>query len=682
MDNSNLEVFATILIVFLLDRLLLTRSTIIPLNSQYSGSVLRVLSLFERCNFLLILHNNGRDSNREILSFLQSGQIPRILDNNEEVGPLQKPNLKPSSPTKHSKCHSIFIDLSWIEHYSSIRSSMEHWRVEISLIRTMNTIVLQKLNPSYIFLEYVSVQSDGACVRHDLLTGRIAQLLPHLTVTSDFLAILVSRRKTGSNYSPTSIIVGFCLSCTYEVEIPPLISHLDELSAWFRTLRDMNGLYVQSRFPVLPFYKCGLYQKTEPAALAPEYWNLLAKEYYSIHLGKLWMLVQFVQFSSIHFFYINYAALLLPFDIFTWILVFTGGIFVNILVYKITPSTKGYLLVWSLITAMEQPILTKRESSTGKLLILCGTWLTSIYILGSLYKGDMVSVLTSRTTRQVPDTLKDLVTSNITILTTDHYDNLNGPPPISRCSLHDLVIPQLMNAINSKYTLYHVLTRLRLGSKCVKIFNVYEISKNISNYGLLRTNSEKEFIIPDQFAVIDPTNMLTSIQTTILLFPTYLPITNLEIPFYTELKPWIVSANFFGPRFISGLASLVESGIHGWWSNNANEVSLLIDIEAVKGVGNVGEEFAKVSFAKEMRTKHGIMTAVAISFDKLRIPFVICLFCLGIGVVFLCKELIYFHFKKRTSKVTLKGVANRVMIVRSMRNVPLITYTLRSAELK
>ncbi|OXA37778.1 hypothetical protein Fcan01_27419 [Folsomia candida] len=430
------------------------------------------------------------------------------------------------------------------------------------------------------------MQSDGASVRQYHLTGRIAQLLPHLIVTSDFLAILVNRRKAQSNLTTISTVVGLCLSCTYEVEIPPLISQLDDLSAWFRTLRrDMNGVYVASIFPVLPFYKCGLYQPTEPPALAPDH-----------------------------------------------LIMVSGSI-------EITASTKGYLIVWSLITALEQPIVTKRESSTMKLLILCGTWLASIYILGSLYKGDMVSVLTSRTPQQVPNTLKDLVTSNTTIFT-NHFDNLDGPPPISRCGLHDLVIPQLMNAITSKYTLHDVLTRLRRSSKCVKIFNVYEMSKNISNYGILTTNFGTEFIIPNQFVFVDPTYVLTSIQSTILLFPTYLSIRNGEIPFYTELKPWIISANFFGPRFISGLASLVESGIYSSWSNNAKVVSLLIDIYGVKGVGNISKEFAKISFAKAMKTKLGVMTAVPISFDKLRIPIVICLFFAGIGIVFLSKELI------------------------------------------
>lgn len=191
-NSSNLvkiNVFITTLIVFFLDQLFLTSSTIIPHKSQYPADILRVLSLFEGCNFLILLRKRDNNSTHEFLSFLQSRQIPRILDNNEEVGPLQKPNLKPSSPTKHSKCHSIFIDLSWIEHYSSIRSSMEHWRVEISLIRTMNAIVLQKLNPSYIFIQYVQYGETNP------LTSKIAQILPHLTVTSEFLAILVSSRK-------------------------------------------------------------------------------------------------------------------------------------------------------------------------------------------------------------------------------------------------------------------------------------------------------------------------------------------------------------------------------------------------------------------------------------------------------------------------------------------------------
>ncbi|OXA39700.1 hypothetical protein Fcan01_25430 [Folsomia candida] len=371
--------------------------------------------------------------------------------------------------------------------------------------------------------------------------------------------------------------------------------------------------------------------------------------------------------------YINYAALLLPFDIFTWVLLFIGGVFVNILVFRITASTKPFLLLWSFTTAMEQPIATKRGTSTLKLLILCSTWLTSIYILGSLYKGDMVSVLTSRTTQQVPNTLKELISTNTTIFTTNHYDDyLVGPTPIARCNLHDLVIPQLMNAINSKYTLHHVLTSLRLGSKCIRIFNAYEMSKNISNYGFLSdVISGKQIIIPDQFAIVDPTFALSMIQATMVLFPTYVPIHNGEIALYTELKPWIVAGNFFAPRFISGLARVVESGIYEWWSNNFQEVTLIVDIQAVKGEGNIAEEFAKVSFGREMRTKHG-MTAVPISFDKLRIPIVVCLFCVGIGVVFLCQEWIYFHFRRRTrSKVNLKGVAFKVTIVRSMGSVPM-----------
>ncbi|OXA37766.1 hypothetical protein Fcan01_27421 [Folsomia candida] len=142
------------------------------------------------------------------------------------------------------------------------------------------------------------------------------------------------------------------------------------------------------------------------------------------------------------------------------------------------------------------------------------------------------------------------------------------------------------------------------------------MSKNISNLGQLSTIFGKKIVIPYQFVFVDPTYILTLFEATMLQFQTYLAIQNSEITLYTELMPWMVSANFFGPRFISGLAILVESGIYGWWSSNFKEFALLEDIQSVKGEGNMGEEFAKLSFAREMRTKHGIMTAVAISLDK------------------------------------------------------------------
>ncbi|OXA37767.1 hypothetical protein Fcan01_27420 [Folsomia candida] len=513
----------------------------------------------------------------------------------------------------------------------------------------MHAMVIQNLNPSYIFIQF-----GEASKRYDSLTAKIARILPHFTITSEFLAILVSRSKP--EWSISSAVSGFCLTCSYDVgmaDIPPFVSNTDDLSAWFRTHRDdMNGLYVQSHFAVHPFHKCGLYQESDPPALQPDYCtNKILSRYLNYSLlkpssgrvvGEIYshLIMDFgsieklflrksttryiwgnygCSYNSFNFQvftvsnYVNYAALLLPFDIFNWILTFAGGTFVNILVFKITASvasTNGYLFVWSFISALEQPVAAKKESSSIKLLMLCGTWLTSIYILGSLYKGDMVSVLTSRTTQQVPNTLKELISTNTTIFTTNHYDDyLVGPTPIARCTLHSLAIPQLMNAINSTYSMHHTLTRLQRSSKCIKIVSVYEMSENILKHGHLRTISGKEFIIPDQFAFLDPTFLLTALQATMPLFATYLPIHNGEIALYTELRPWIVSANFFGPAFISGLASLIESGIYGWWSNNFMEVALLIDIAGVKGGGNIGEEFAKVSFAREMRTKHGVMTA-------------------------------------------------------------------------
>lgn len=264
METLSLErtkVSGVILVIFLLNQLFLPCSSIINFKSRYSGSVLRVLSLFKRCTFLLIL-DKGDNSNHEVFSFLESGKTPRFLNDIEEFSLLR--TVKLSSSTRYGTCHCVFIDLSYSSQFVL---SLENVKVEI-FVKIIHAMVLQNLNPTHIFIQF-----EGISTTNSPLTSKIANILPYLTVTSEFLEIIVPRRKMGTNLSSSSIVLGFCLTCNnYTVEIPPLISHLDALSAWFRSIHsDMNGLQVQYRFPIIPSCKCGLYQKSEPAALPADF---------------------------------------------------------------------------------------------------------------------------------------------------------------------------------------------------------------------------------------------------------------------------------------------------------------------------------------------------------------------------------------------------------------------------
>lgn len=346
----------------------------------------------------------------------------------------------------------------------------------------------------------------------------------------------------------------------------------------------------------------------------------------------------------------NYAALLLPFDVFTWFSIFICAIAVNGLLFlilftrdRIHNQTMS-ILFWTVTTLLDQSNKIHFHSQNNKPpdylptrgppLVLLGSWLISAYFLGNLYKGAMYSCLTSLILPTVPTNLQGLVLgSDIPIMTTSSHrqNGANGSRIVS--TLHELVIPQLINVLDKNYSLYNVLQRIKNTSAFFRDLPRYEVARNVSEGQFLNSSTGKSMMIPDNFAILDADADLIPLTSAIRLFPKYLPIVNNEADsFYTVLTPWIIMRNFFDPIFIGGIARLVESGMYQRWGESNRDINLLLEIQRFKGVNNISTEFAKVVFAREMRSSY-FSSGESVPFHKLRVPVVICLFFAGLGLI-------------------------------------------------
>lgn len=73
------------------------------------------------------------------------------------------------------------------------------------------------------------------------------------------------------------------------------------------------------------------------------------------------------------------------------------------------------------------------------------------------------------------------------------------------------------------------------------------------------------------FAVVDSHACLKPFRHMLALFGTYKPArSHNTMDFFKIGMAWYVQKFFFANIFASGLTSLVESGIYGWWYENGN----------------------------------------------------------------------------------------------------------------
>lgn len=161
---------------------------------------------------------------------------------------------------------------------------------------------------------------------------------------------------------------------------------------------------------------------------------------------------------------------------------------------------------------------------------------------------------------------------------------------------------------------------------------IFNVAKNISATDTIWNSNGTQVVLEKQgiFSLIDHSDYLKLFHHSLALFGKYKPAkAHNAMNLYTLRNVWHVQKNFFANIFLTGLISLVESGIYERWEKNGNIQRIYLDSYfAFRGINN---ESYKINGEDTEATTLG----------QVRVPFVLYL---GMSLASLVVFLIEYKF--------------------------------------
>lgn len=225
---------------------------------------------------------------------------------------------------------------------------------------------------------------------------------------------------------------------------------------------------------------------------------------------------------------------------------------------------------------LEQPALDGTQKfltvrSYYSVSFLLTGWTLGTFLISNTFKDDLASVITTPSNHWTPSTYAEILAENTTTITTT-YHTFEGTyySTLKDSVLHDLVVD------DSSRSKFHAKFEKHLhfydGS-------IHSLLKSIHAGVLLvpRGSGKELLLLPDSFAIVDSKTNSEPIR--ILLRQSsghYVEKKNEEQNPYGEIFPWLGKRNYFALQiFGKGLASLVESGVHGKWVEQLSKYLVL-----------------------------------------------------------------------------------------------------------
>lgn len=281
----------------------------------------------------------------------------------------------------------------------------------------------------------------------------------------------------------------------------------------------------------------------------------------------------------------NFGTFMLPFDTTTWILIVISSVMISILV-RISVSDSGFGYRFTLKEHISHDLydvgalllghggsddFSKIFANRRVAVVISTVWFFGCYILmANLYKGSIFSFLTVPVLPNVPETIEQLLSSNIPILTTtssgSYLVSLNRSTPTIKddSTLRSIIIPQLkaVMAANSSYSKSIASLDQRLTYVNHFENSIKEIVLNISSSKPI----QNKFKTSTTFALMNDANDLKHFTEPIKFLGKRFVIDSSDDTGFQTITVMYGTRNFIFPRFYLVYRRLVESGLVEIWS--------------------------------------------------------------------------------------------------------------------
>jgi hypothetical protein len=272
---------------------------------------------------------------------------------------------------------------------------------------------------------------------------------------------------------------------------------------------------------------------------------------------------------------VNVDSLLQPFDRDMW----TAIILANCLFFIVVCvgskfKEKRKLILWMISTILSQTdeTLTQHLFNKKRLMnfVLVSSWLFSIFLLNVLYQGDLYSYLSNVHIPILPNSLREILVTNIPLFTFGQICGSSEKAPYNReCSstLLTKLIPDIFRDKEAQENLQKVACNVLNRTEHIPgtpLFISLDIAINLDK---LRTL--KKAITPNTFGMLASSDFIDefNIVARILFKEHVVKQANDINPFIARI-PWIIQRGPFARAFSSGIGRLSQSGLVERWSKH------------------------------------------------------------------------------------------------------------------
>jgi hypothetical protein len=268
---------------------------------------------------------------------------------------------------------------------------------------------------------------------------------------------------------------------------------------------------------------------------------------------------------------VNVDSLLQPFDRNTWMAIIVSNcLFFIVVCVGSKFKEKRKLVLWMISTIFSQTDenLTQHFFNKKRLIniALVSSWLFSIFLLTVLYQGDLYSYLSNVHIPILPNSLREILVTNIPLFTLGQICNSSNQNCFS--ILLNKLIPDILKTREAQENLKNVANKVLNRTEHIPGHHPLFISLDIAiNLDKLRTL--KKAITPNTFGMLASSEFIDEFNIVAkLLFKEHIVRQTHDINPFIAMIPWTTQRGPFATAFSSGIGRLSQSGLVERWSRN------------------------------------------------------------------------------------------------------------------
>jgi len=262
-----------------------------------------------------------------------------------------------------------------------------------------------------------------------------------------------------------------------------------------------------------------------------------------------------------------------PFDEFIWLCLFLSTIGVCSCLEVVSRVTKNWFIskihLISIMLEQSQSIVTKGKCFRKKIFFLILPWMLLSFLLGNTYKGVMFSFLTTPSIQKVPETLNEVVDSNLLIATLTYIsDNIDG---------------KTVKSAIAKIRVDSILENIKAGAIIQQNEDIYQkfkdsmlfVWKPVAHFFIAKETraempSEKQGIIknrtvPENFIIFDQEIFVNLFSELITIFTDDIFILGQSLDLFSQTEQLVLPRNAFLRLMSPIFSELEEAGIYRRW---------------------------------------------------------------------------------------------------------------------